>query len=306
VTFDLADDYVWDFWTAYDDERCLHHLFFLHAPRSLGHPDLRHRSARIGHAVSDDLVYWDRVHDPLPHPGFHDDLAQWTGSVVRGPDVWWMFTTGLTGADDGEVQRIVAATSSALHDWAPTGLVLAADPRWYQHQRTAMAWRDPWVVQDDDGLWHMYVTARDTGGARGSGIVGHAVSRDLASWEVGPPLSSPTGFFDCLEVIQVVRVETRWVLLFSCLSHEMPGAAKGSGGIWSVPVDGPGEPVDVASAVRITDESRYVGKVVHDIGRAHLLAFRNIDDRGDFVGGVADPVPVTWRADGRGLMTTVP
>jgi beta-fructofuranosidase len=306
VVFDLADAYVWDFWTAYDDLSRLHHLFFLHAPTSLGDPDLRHRNARVGHAVSDDLFYWDRLDDPLPDPGVHDDLAQWTGCVVRGGDEWWMFTTGLTRADEGEVQRIGAATSPDLHEWTRTDLVLAADPRWYQHETTAMAWRDPFVIRDDEGQWHMYVSARDASGARGSGVVGHAVSRDLVGWEVGPPLSSPTGFFDCPEVIQVVQVEGRWVLLFSCLSHEMPGAAPGSGGVWSVPVDGPGEPVDLASAVRVTDESRYVGKVVHDLGRAHLLAFRNVDDRGDFVGGVIDPLPVAWRTDGRGLTTTVP
>ena len=35
------------------------HVFFLHAPRDLGHPDLRHPHARIGHAVSQDLHSWE-------------------------------------------------------------------------------------------------------------------------------------------------------------------------------------------------------------------------------------------------------
>ena len=101
------------------------------------------------------------------------------------------------------------------------------------------------------------------------------VSEDLVSWEVQPPLSSPTGVFEWLEVISVVRVEGRWVLLFSCLSTEMPGAPAGAGGVWSVPVDGPGSPVDVAAAVRLTDESLYVGKVVDHRGAAYFMAFRN-------------------------------
>ena len=50
----------------------------------------------------------------------------------------------------------------------------------------------------------------------------------------------PTGRFAWLEVIQVTRVEDRWVLVFSCLSAEMPHAAAGSGGVWAVPVDWPG------------------------------------------------------------------
>jgi beta-fructofuranosidase len=306
VSFDLADAYVWDFWTVYGERSRRHHLFFLHAPRSLGDPELRHRNARVGHAVSDDLVYWERFDDPLPAPAAFDDLAQWTGCVVRGPAAWWLFTTGVSTSDDGGIQRIGSATAPDLVEWKRTGLVLEADPRWYQVDPVRMAWRDPWVVRDDEGLWHLYVSARDASGASGCGVVGHATSHDLLRWQVQPPLSTPTGFFECLEVIQVVQVEGRWVLLFSCLSPEMPGAAAGSGGVWSVPVDGPGAPVDVASAVRVTDERLYVGKVVHDLGTPYLLAFRNVDARGDFVGGVIDPVPVTWRPDGRGLTTHVP
>jgi beta-fructofuranosidase len=306
VALELRDAYVWDFWTAYDANTHRHHVFFLHAPRSLGDPDLRHRHARVGRAVSDDLVYWELRDDPLPEVAGIDDLAQWTGSVVRDRDEWWQFTSGLSRSDDGSRQRIGSATSTDLRTWSRTELTLEADPLWYQPDDGQMAWRDPWVVQDDDGLWHMYVSARDVGGEPGCGVVGHAVSRNLRRWEVCPPLSAPTGFFECLEVIQVVQVEGRWVLLFSCLSPEMPGAAAGSGGVWSVPVDGPGAPVDVASAVRVTDERLYVGKVVHDLGTPYFLAFRNTDARGDFVGGVIDPVPVGWRADGRGLAITLP
>jgi beta-fructofuranosidase len=306
VTFDLPDSYVWDFWTAYDDHRHRHHLFFLHAPRSLGDPDLRHRHARVGHAVSDDLVYWERLEDPLPDSASWDDLAQWTGCTVRVPNAWWLFTSGLAASDDGAVQRIGLSTSTDLHTWSRTKLTLEVDPGFYQADGVGMAWRDPWVVQDDEGHWHMYVTARDASGTPGSGVVGHAVSDDLVRWEVRPALSAPTGFFDHLEVIQVIQVEGRWVLLFSCLSPEMPGAAAGSGGVWSVPVDGPGASVDVASAVRVVDERRYVGKVVHDLGAPYFLAFCNTDARGDFVGGVTDPVRIGWRPDGRGLALDVP
>jgi len=308
VTFTIDGQFVWDFWTAYDEASDLHHLFHLYAPMSLGDPELRHRNARVGHAVSADLETWTRLPDPLPEPppgpSTFDDLASWTGCTVRGEGAWWMFTTGLSRADDGRVQRIGAATSADLTAWTRTGLVLESAPAHYQPSSESWveeAWRDPWVVRGDDGRWQMYVTARDAGGAPGCGVVGHAVSEDLASWEVLPPLSSPTGVFEWLEVISVVRVEGRWVLLFSCLSTEMPGASAGAGGVWSVPVDGPGSPVDVSAAVRLTDESLYVGKVVHHRGVAYFMAFRNRAPDGTFVGGVTDPVPVTWRADGRGL-----
>ncbi|HEX7266280.1 MAG TPA: hypothetical protein VF256_02510, partial [Streptosporangiaceae bacterium] len=59
------------------------HVFFLHAPRDLGHPDLRHHHAQIGHAVSQDLRSWEVLPTavgPGP-PGAFDDRATWTGSV---------------------------------------------------------------------------------------------------------------------------------------------------------------------------------------------------------------------------------
>ncbi len=311
MTFTVEGQFVWDFWTAYDEANRRHHLFYLHAPSSLGDPELRHRNARIGHAVSADLKTWTHWPDPLPLPeaGAFDELASWTGCTVRGEGAWWLFSTGLARTDDGRVQRIGSARSEDLRTWTRTGLVLGADPAHYQvscEEWVEEAWRDPWVVRGDDDRWHMYVTARDKEGGPGCGVVGYAVSDDLVTWQVQPPLSSLTGRFEWLEVIQVVRVEGRWVLLFSCLAGEMPGAPAGAGGVWSVPVDGPGSTVDVAAAVRLTDESLYVGKVVHDRGAAYLMAFRNLGPDGQFLGGLIDPVPVTWRPDGHGLTIAVP
>jgi beta-fructofuranosidase len=293
--FDLAESWVWDFWLAVDGPDI--HLFFLHAPSSLGDPDLRHRSARIGHAVSRDLVAWERLPDPLPEgrAGF-DDLAQWTGCVVLDDAGGWrMFTTGLARSDDGRVQRIGSARSDDLVTWRRDDLLLEADPALYEVDPALLVhWRDPWVVHGAGG-WHLYATAR-TGGP-GSGVVGHAVSSDLESWTVLPALSAPTGRFDWLEVISLVEVEGRWVALFNCLSGEMPGAEPGGGGIWTVPVTGPGEPVDVGSATRLTGEASYVGKVVDaPDGRWRLISFRH--DEGL---GIQDPRAVRWRADGRGL-----
>jgi beta-fructofuranosidase len=309
MSFTVAGSWVWDFWTVYDESAGRHHLFFLHAPESLGDPELRHRHARVGHASSTDLHRWRSHPDPLPEPldGL-DDLATWTGSAVGDGHGWWLFTTGLSRRDDGRVQRVGAAQSPDLETWRRRSWMLTADPRHYETSGPASvsdgrdeAWRDPWVVRGDDGVWHMYLTARDAGGAEGCGVVGHATSPDLVDWRVQPPLSTPSGRFEWLEVIQVVQVEGRWVLLFSCLSDQMPGAAAGSGGVWSVPVAGPGSRVEVADAVRLTDERSYVGKVVDHAGSSYLMAFRNRGPDGQFVGGITDPVAVRWRADGRGL-----
>ncbi len=75
------------------------HLFFLQAPRSLGDAGLRHTNASIGHARSGDLVTWEVLPDALgPEEAGWDDLAIWTGSVVREDDRWAMFYTAISTA----------------------------------------------------------------------------------------------------------------------------------------------------------------------------------------------------------------
>ncbi|WP_246255875.1 hypothetical protein [Pseudarthrobacter oxydans] len=94
MAFSLRDSWVWDFWIADDGDTF--HMYYLHAPKSLGDPALRHRNARIGHATSQDLITWE------PHgvvlqpddPEAFDATSTWTGSVVQGPDgIWRMFYT---------------------------------------------------------------------------------------------------------------------------------------------------------------------------------------------------------------------
>lgn len=323
---DLVDDWVWDFWVvddprAGDDEEHLH-AFFLHAPRSLGDPDLRHEHARVGHAVSRDLSTWRVLGDavtPQAPPAF-DDLATWTGSLVRHDDAWWMFTSGITRQTGPRVQRIGFSRSADLTRWERVpGTVMDLDPRWYVDQAAAdpqdpaaeTHWRDPFVIADptEPGLWHAYITAKTLHPITGepTGVVGHATSYDLERWEVGPPLDLSLGRFDQLEVISLDQVDGRWVLIFSVLGAQVPGAAPGDGGVWSVPVAGPGAAVDVSQATRITNERLYVGRTVRlRDGSSRFLAFVNERDDdaypgGRFVGGLTPPLRVGWRPDGAGL-----
>ncbi len=305
---DLDSHWVWDFWLA--DDETSYHAFFLKAPRALGDPDLRHRNATVGHAVSTDLGTWAPLTDalvPASTPAF-DDLAIWTGSVLRDDGGRWrMFYTGLSRSDDGQVQRLGCAVSDDLVHWRRAAVVgvAEADPHYYEKLGDLAwpdeSWRDPWIMRDHTGRWHAYVTAR-AGSGRGLGVVGHAVSADLETWQVGPPLSEPGGGFEWLEVISVEQVEGRWVLMFSCLAAEMVDAAPGSGGIWTVAVEGPGFQVDLRRAVRLTSEDLYVGKLVRDrFGAWQLLAFQNRDATGSFTGGLIDPIPVVWNKAGTGL-----
>lgn len=297
----LPNHWLWDFWIA--DDGTAYHLFFLKAPR-VGDPDLRHWNVCIGHALSPDLRTWEVLADairPSAVPAF-DDYATWTGSVVKGDDgLWHMFYTGLSHADAGQVQRIGVATSPDLHDWTKRGpqAVVTSDSRWYEQfavtGRTEH-WRDPFVIRDPDGDgWHMIITAAALAAPTDDGgVLGHARSTDLISWEVQPPLSQQGSGFSQLEVPQLAVVDGKPLLLFNCLAPQLSPArrtAGESGGVWVLRPDTLLGPYDVTQATRLTDESLYVGKLVQRRdGRWALLAFVNQDGDGAFVGSLSDPL----------------
>ena len=133
------------------------------------------------------------------------------------------------------------------------------------------------------------------------GVIGHAWSADLESWELRPPLSEPGQGFGQLEVVQPSVVDGREVLLFNCLVGDMPEASRSggvTGGVWIAKAEGPLGPYDIADAQVIDDPSLYVGKFVTDreTGETKFLAF--VHDRdGAFVGEITDPYAVTWDGD---------
>jgi beta-fructofuranosidase len=305
----LAASWVWDFWIADDGER--YHLFFLKASRALLDPDRRHWRASIGHATSPDLVNWTEHADALlpdDSPAF-DDLATWTGSIVREPSgLWRMFYTAVNRAEGGIAQRISSVVSDDLFTWRrePGRQVLEPDGRWYETVETRQwpdqAWRDPWVFRDGE-LWHMLVTARaDHGDPDDRGVIGHATSTDLVRWTVQPPVSEPGAGFGHVEVVQVAVVDGRPVGLFSCLGTELAQSRRIEdpvGGVWAFPVESLSGPFRLEEAYRLTDERLYVGRLVEDrAGRWQFLAFRNNDEEGGWVGEISDPHPVRW-VDGR-------
>lgn len=307
----LADSWIWDFWFA-DDGRAFH-VFFLKARRALGDPELRHMNVAIGHATSQDLVHWTEAAEVLAaaaSPAF-DDVATWTGSVVRGPDgAWFMFYTGGTRTAEGVKQRIGLATSADLYTWHrhPASPLLESDARWYEQLGPGRdeGWRDPWVFRDPAGDgWHMLVTARSSDGAPAQrGVVGYARSADLVRWQVQPPLSrADTGFWH-LEVQQVEVVAGHPVLIFSCLPDQLSEERQrvsGPGAIWCVPAESPLGPFDTRRAVPVSGAELYSGRLIRDrSGQWVMLAFRNQGTEG-FVGEISDPMPVAWAQDGSGL-----
>jgi beta-fructofuranosidase len=287
--FRLPDAWVWDFWLA--DDGTNYHMFFLYASRALGDPEARHFRASIGHAVSTDLTNWHRTRDALVRadPPAFDDLATWTGSTVQHPDgTWFLFYTGATRTALGVVQTIGYATSTDLLTWTknPANPVLRADSRRYETLGTSdwddEAFRDPWVFPDPQGDgWHMLITARDnTGPSDNRGVIGHATSPDLRTWQLQDPLSPPGQGFAQLEVIQVEHVNGRPTLVFSCLPSETSATRQATGidsGVWIATAQSLLGPYDLENAVPITGSSLYSGRVIRNrhTGKWTLLAFQH-------------------------------
>ncbi len=304
MTLRLDDKWVWDSWPI-DDPQGRHHLFYLQANRSLGDPHLRHMNPSIGHAVSDDFRTWEILPDaiaPREAPGW-DDKTTWTGSVVQGPSGrYHLFYTGSCTGEDAKIQRIGRADSDDLINWERFGdnALVEADPRWYEkwdgtnwHDE---AFRDPWVLPDPDGNgWHMLITARcNEGDAFSRGVVGHAWSPDLDTWEVRPPLSGP-GKFGQLEVLQYVELDGVPHLVFCCgvseLHPEMHPDGQ-PGGMWLVAGTSLLGPWDLNRARRVDHESLYAARIITDIdGQQRLLGFSDIV-HGEFVGEILDPVDI--------------
>lgn len=221
-------------------------------PCELHDPDRRHFRASIGHAASQSGGDWTLLPDApvASDSGAWDDLATWTGSVVRGPDgMWNMFYTGVSRAKNGPKQRIGRAVSTDLITWKrDDSVVLEADPRWYEVPGEDTwpneAWRDPYVFRHE-GAWHMLVTARSNGGDPGGrAVIGHAASPDLCSWKVAPPLTKPLGFGE-MEVAQSHTIGGRHLLVFTCAPKNTAHQALPGSNTWIAEGTSPVDPWDV-------------------------------------------------------------
>jgi beta-fructofuranosidase len=242
---------------------------------------------------------------PAGESGDFDDLALWTGSVVQHGGTWQMFYTGISTLEDGAVQRIGLATSPDLVEWEKHGVVLEADPHWYETLGPGVreeSWRDPWVYAAEN-RFHMLVTARASAGPPdGRGVIGHAQSDDLRIWQAGPPLSAPGEFF-ALEVPQLVELEGGRLILFSVPSEwhsaerlARSGVLAETGTHYLVARD-EGFLLD-RDGFLLSDPGFYGGRLLDHAGRRHFFAWRGFDEQGEFLGELSDPMPVTIGTDG--------
>jgi beta-fructofuranosidase len=152
------------------DDGDRYHLFFLKASRPCSTPTGGTGVPPSGTRRRPDLTTWTEHADaviPDDSPAF-DDLATWTGSVVRDDaELWRMFYTavepgrGRTQPADqlGRLRRSAHLAPRTRPAGARAGRPLVRDGR--RPGVADQAWRDPWVFQGQDG-WHMLITARAT------------------------------------------------------------------------------------------------------------------------------------------------
>ncbi|MFF4590258.1 mucin-1 [Streptomyces sp. NPDC001388] len=205
------------------DEDGTYTVLHLQGPWTAEFDHLRMETS-YGRATSTDLVGWRPQGSAfgVGLPGRFDQQAVWTMHPVRHGEGMAMFYTGVSAltADGWPLQSVGLAYSDRTdgtgwrrHGTAP---VVEADPRWYRTGER-MAWRDPFVVRDDetDG-WVMVVCAADASlPVEVGGCVAWATSDDLEHWTVQPPLISP-GDVDELECPVLERLDDGgWLLLGS-------------------------------------------------------------------------------------------
>jgi beta-fructofuranosidase len=315
MSLKLSDKWLWDFWFAKDNDD--YHVFYLQAPNTLEHEWQRHFHVSVGHAVSKDLKAWtvlpDVLHSSHDNPNAFDNYTTWTGSIIKHEGLWYMFYTGSMKQEKGLVQRIGLGTSKDLTNWQKHSHqpLIEADANYYElldlNSWHDQAWRDPWVFEHE-GSFHMFVTARAKDGiADARGVIGHAVSENLLEWQVCSPVTEP-GEFGHMEVPQLVHIEGKYYLLFTVghgqysKSREARGVKKQTGTHYLVSNHPLGPFRYLTDDFLSGDEhgSLYSGKLIQDPkGQWQFLAFKNMNEHGEFIGELSDPILVVVLDDSR-------
>lgn len=302
----LPDRWVWDSWYVRDGDT--YHAFYLCASKGLGDPNRRHRYTSVGHAISKDLRNWEVLPDalsPSDSPAF-DSWTTWTGSIIRdNNDLWWMFYTGTSREDGGDVQSVGAATSKDLMTWTKVSNepLVRADPNWYEmldkHIWHDQAWRDPWVFQfPDENTWHMLVTARSKiGDPKTRAVMGHAVSSNLKDWQVLEPLTEPGDDFGQTEVFQFEIVDGVPIVIFCCgwreLSRERLAKFGKRDATYSLVCNPDLSGISFEKALAFESDLVYAGRLIQDIEEKWWLIGFITELDGDFMGELSDPIPVS-------------
>ena len=215
--FKLPGQTIGDTWYVVRDG--VAHCFFCTSPE----PDADWHWD-IGHAVSGNLVDWEYVGLALERGsnGEWDSQTLSTGSVIQRDGRSWMAYSAIRSNENPpsrKVHRVGIAVSDDLYQWTKYSAspVNERAPRYYERlgpvRRAYGQWRDPFLYDAGEQVYQ-YVCARGRSADRDRrGTVGVATSRDMATWQVGPPLDVDPVAKE-LEVPQVYHIGGRYYLVF--------------------------------------------------------------------------------------------
>lgn len=265
-----------------------------------------HLAWDIGHASSANLRDWD-FHGVVLRRGAPSDwdgqtLA--TGSVLRHGGRYWM---AYTGNWFGPQPAVGLAFSSDLDTWQklPNNPVTGIDEHHYTAKspggRQIPHWRDPFLRVVGDQVYQ-FVCATSADASSVCGTIGVAVSRDMLSWELRPPLRVEH-FTEELECPQILSARGRHYLLFSThrdflLPEFRSSATTGGGNMYSMVGDSQLGPFGVLDTRPVLPpgfpDAIYAGQAVWFADAPYLLG--NIwSDDGD---RISDPIPLDFTPTG--------
>lgn len=302
-----AERALWDAWLF--PHAGEYHLFY--QQKRAGE---RHTIA-VGHAITSDFVHW-RESPPAyvrGAPGEWDHGPLRTGTTIAAHGRFYL----VNGAAEGHVDKVGVSVSDDLLSWEKWSgnPVSVPDPRWYEADpRTCpvgnVAWRDPCIVPDGDGFLALLCARRKNGPVGARGTIATLRSRDLLSWEAGPPIEVPP-VFAMLEVPDLFELDGRWFLLHSTtprfgtrLATSEPDLAAGTHVLWAERREGPytrpprdvliGSPVALSSAWVCRTVDSPLGRLAYYLN-AYPGPLGGGPPRGSF------GLPKGLAADGRGL-----
>ena len=215
------------------------------------------------HVSTTDFVDFEEHGPAVRRGGLRDaDASAATGSVIRIGDRWYAYYTGFgewQKEQGGRHQTVLRATSTDLVTWEKdAGFALVADAERYD----AHEWRDPFVLEQEDGTYLMLIAGQSLDGpALRRGVTATATSPDGLTWTVGEPLWAP-GLFSMHECPDLFRMGDRWYLVYSTLTDRTVTryrTATSLEGPWTAPDDDELDGLGLYAAKTVSDgERRYL------------------------------------------------
>jgi len=306
---------MWDLWFL--KEKNYYHVFYLQHKEIVASEN-RHDNVSIGHAISKNLLKWKELPTAL-NPGKKgewDNLALWTGSVIKKNNQYYLFYTGRNSKKGQKwTQKIGLAISNNLINWTKykNNPILETDGKYYSDYKKENklkkipAFRDPDVFKDPRSKrYYMFFCARENTREKVfNGCIGAAESNDLINWKLKKPVLAPKRY-DEMECPQLIYHKGFYYLFFlvpweTCYEPnwaEYFGRYPGLHCYYSKKLFGKYKPVNGSSVVLSNGRRIYGTRLLEKSGDTFTtIGWLNFNDQGDFIGKMSHPFDIIIKGD---------